>query len=131
VSLPAWVGDWVGLPYEDLGRGPVTFDCLGLFLALQREIMGRVIEDPNCTIGEAVRRRVVDEKRDEWQCVDKAEIGDAVLFRVGGRVLHVGFALTDFDMLHTDKDIGRSTVDRFRGAVWGPRCEGVFRYAAR
>ena len=41
-----WTDAWIGIPYQDLGRGPDAYDCLGLFLAVQRVRHNRVIFYP-------------------------------------------------------------------------------------
>ncbi|MEN9059995.1 hypothetical protein [Ponticoccus litoralis] len=75
-----WTDDWIGLPYAERGRGPEAFDCLGLWLALQRARFGREIPDPDCTMQAALKRSVVDGLRPQFDRVDAAEEGDALLF---------------------------------------------------
>lgn len=120
--------DWVGLPYARLGRGP-GFDCLGLFLALQRERHGRAIPDPLCTPLTAVRDGAIDTMRPLFRRVDRPREGDALLFHVRGAVLHVGYALDARDMLHVQTDPG-SVIERWTAARWASRLEGVYRWDA-
>lgn len=126
--LANWSDHWIGLPYEELGRGPEAFDCLGLFLALQRARFGRVIADPNCSVSEAVRRGVVDTYRRDVDRVSRAQEGDALLFLSAGRPLHLGYALDDQDMLHIDRIAG-SRIERWRGGRWLGKLEGIYRFA--
>ncbi|ANT39921.1 tail assembly protein, putative [Rhodovulum sp. P5] len=123
------IGDWVGLPYAEGARGPEAYDCLGLFLALQRVRMGRLLPDPGCSIPGAVRHDVVDGLRPQWRRVEAAAVaeGDALLFRHRGRVLHVGYALDTRDMLHTDGQFGASTIERWSSSLWLPKLEGCYR----
>lgn len=123
-----WVNDWIGLPYADLGRGPEAFDCLGLFLALQRVRFGREIPDPACSVEQAVRRGVVEARRSDVIRVAQAQEGDALLFYAHGRPLHLGFALNNQDMLHIDSIAG-SRVERWRAAAWLGKLEGIYRFA--
>jgi cell wall-associated NlpC family hydrolase len=124
-----WSDAWVGLPYAELGRGPRTYDCLGLFLALQRARRGRDLPDPACRPAEAVRRGVVDRERPRWRRVEAAREGDALLFRERGRALHVAYALSDREMLHTEASLGASAIEAWRTTRWLCRLEGVYRHA--
>jgi cell wall-associated NlpC family hydrolase len=123
-----WTDDWIGIPYRELGRGPEAYDCLGLFLALQRQRHGRNLHDPLCSMSEAVRRQVAQENSDMWRKVDTAREGDAVLIYVTGRALHVGYALDDRSMLHVETDVG-AVIEEFTGLGFAARLEGVYRYA--
>lgn len=123
-----WVNKWVGLPYRELGRGPQEFDCLGLFLALQRERHGRDLFDPLCSMTQAARARLADQVRPEWHRVKIASEGSALLFKVKGMELHVGYALNNRLMLHTSNATGASEVSNFRAAGWGGRLEGIYDY---
>jgi len=119
---------WIGLPYAELGRGPEAYDCLGLFLAVQKALKGRVLPDPACTMAEAVRRRVVEGQTD-WRRIDRDEVsdGDALLFRMAGRPLHIAYALDGRDMLHTDSALGASAIDRWRSVAWASKLVGAYR----
>ncbi|MGB0661333.1 MAG: NlpC/P60 family protein [Mangrovicoccus sp.] len=123
-----WTDEWIGLPYQSLGRGPESYDCLGLFLAVQRARYGRILPDPLCTMSEAARRRIVDASMPLWRRVDHAQEGDAVLFRVRGMVLHVGLALGPQLMLHVE-DEAASVIEDFASVTWGQRLEGIYTYA--
>jgi len=122
-----WLIPWLALPYQERGRGP-AYDCLGLFLALQRARKHLILPDPACTVAEAIRKRVVDSHRPTWRRVETPQEGDALLFRTGGRVTHVAYAVSAKDMLHTSSALRQSTVDRIDGLVWKPRLEGAYRY---
>ena len=54
-----WTDDWIGIPYQERGRGP-EYDCLGLFVALQRDRHGRAIFDPACSMKSAALQRLAD-----------------------------------------------------------------------
>jgi len=122
-----WLIPWLALPYQERGRGP-AYDCLGLFLALQRERKHLILPDPACTVAEAIRKRVVDNHRPTWRRVETPAEGDALLFRIGGRVAHVAYAIGPRDMLHTHETSRQSTLDRIHGLTWGPLLEGAYRY---
>ncbi len=123
-----WTDDWIGLPYQKIGRGPESYDCLGLFLALQHTRHGRALPDPLCTMIEAARRHVADQNRPSWRRVAVAQEGDAVLFRVRGMALHVGYALGPRLMLHV-QDAAASVIEDFTDMSWRARLEGIYTYA--
>ncbi|MBE9635784.1 NlpC/P60 family protein [Salipiger mangrovisoli] len=123
-----WTDDWIGLPYAELGRGPGAYDCLGLWLALQRARFGREVPDPECRMGDALRRGTVDRYRSRFARVTAAAEGDLLLFLSAGRPLHVGFALDNQDMIHIDA-FGGSRVERWRGMRWLGKLEGIYRLA--
>jgi len=123
-----WSDAWIGLPYRELGRGPVYYDCLGLFLALQRVRHGRVLFDPLCTVQAAALRRLADQVRPDWERVERAVEGAALLFRVRNQALHVGYALNNRLMLHASNAIGESEISDFRASEWGDRLEGIYVY---
>ena len=126
-----WAEHWIGLPYEEGGRGP-GYDCLGFFLALQKERFGRKLPDPACTMTQAIRRKAFEtaEGSGQWKPIDKSLVkeGDALLFRVSGFVLHVGYALNSVDMLHCEKFA--SEIINWHGVLWASRLQGCYRYAA-
>ena len=123
-----WSDAWVGLPYRALGRGPEAYDCLGLFVTLQRMRHGREVFDPMCTAAQALRRGFAAQEKPNWRAVDRAQEGDALLFKVRGMELHVGYALDARLMLHTDQDVGESMMEDYRSPRWGDRLEGIYTY---
>jgi len=124
-----WAENWVGLPVAPVGRGPDAYDCLGLFLALQRARLGREIPDPRCTMDEAAACRSADKLRPLASRIarDRVLEGDALLFFVDGRALHVGYALDANDMIHAHRDA--SKIERWTGRRWINRLEGIYRFA--
>ncbi len=119
-----WSERWIGHPYEALGRGPDAFDCLGLFMAVQRAEFGRRLDYGLVEVGpaeEAARARHIG----GWRRVQVARSGDAVLTR-RGRGWHVGVALDNRLMLHCTEPA--SVIEPFRAPKWGKRLEGVYTY---
>ena len=124
-----WTDDWIGIPYQELGRGPDSYDCLGLFVTLQRVRHDRAIFDPLCLASVAARRNLAAANKSDWRSVGEATEGDALLFDVRGHPLHVGYALDNHLMLHTSKDTDEVVIEDFRATGWGDRLEGVYTYA--
>lgn len=123
-----WTDDWIGIPYLKLGRSQEGYDCLGLFAALQKERHGRAIFDPLCTAPEAAQMRLAAQVRPFWRKVNAPKEGCAVLFKVRGLALHVGYALDSRRMLHTGQDTGESVIEDIGGSYWGERLEGIYEY---
>ena len=125
-----WTDQWIGIPYRELGRGPEAYDCLGLFLAVYRDRFGVEIPDPAYSRRDSLRRaRVWSRIGDLGRAVDRPQEGDALLFLMGGRSLHIGYALDHKDMLHLETDAARSCVERWRLDRWQTKLEGIYRYA--
>lgn len=123
-----WTDQWINIPYEKQARGPTSFDCLGLWLSLMKHRFDTEILDPGCSIVYAVEAGVVDQYRGQFRKVDVAEEGDALLFFMGGHAVHLGYALNNTDMLHTlDDRFHASRIERWRGARWKGRLEGIYR----
>lgn len=121
-----WANDYVGAPHVELGRGPEAFDCLGLLIEVQRRVFGRTVQDPRCSITQALRpsnRDVLASQVKETKAVSE---GDALLFRVAGRALHVGIVVDESLMLHSHRDA--ATVERWTGPEWLPRLVGKYRF---
>ncbi len=57
-----WATHYIGLPWHAGARGPGTFDCWGLFLAIQREHFGRDL--PEIPVDANDLRTVVSTFRD-------------------------------------------------------------------
>jgi len=125
-----WTDNWVGIPYGELGRGPDSYDCLGLFVTLQKLRHGREVFDPLCTVTEAARQAIAEREKSKWTRVDRAEEGDGLLFRVRGLQLHIGYALPSGLMLHSSADLGESAIECVGSSLWAVRLEGIYRHAA-
>lgn len=123
-----WTDKWIGLPYAEYGRGPDAYDCLGLFMELQKDRFNRVLHYPACSMTEAARADLAGSERPKWRQVDVAHEGCAVLWKERGHALHVGFALDARRMLHMCGEIGESVIEDFTGANWGQRLEGIYEY---
>lgn len=119
-----WSDRWVGARYEDLGRGP-RYDCLGLFLAVQREDFGRDLPDPALT--KETRHAPLNAHRSLWQRCEVATPGAAIVFRFP-RWWHIGVAVNSNLMLHITDDSGGAVVVNPHARVFGRRLEGIYQY---
>ena len=73
--IPAWAGPWIGLPYQDKGRGP-AYDCWGLARAVLAAEVGLDLPDYADAYTTAcdrfsVARAVEQGLSDNWERVDR------------------------------------------------------------
>ena len=121
-------GGFVGLSCADGGRGP-AFDCLGLFLHVQRCAFGRELPDPSVLPREWGHDAAGDMLQGSAREVPVSEIraGDALLFRISKSLLHVATAIGGGDMLHTENSVG-SVIEKLSAPKWQARLIGVYRF---
>jgi cell wall-associated NlpC family hydrolase len=133
---PAWVAEYIGLPFEMGGRGPDAFDCWGLtWLVLRRHFRltvpafcGVVWDtDDRATRIEAggVIKRASETHFEEVK-PGRERPGDVILLRISGRPLHIGLVVLPGLMLHTADD-SDSATERYDGMLWRNRVEGFYR----
>lgn len=129
----AWTRPWVGLRFDDFGRGPERFDCWGLFRALQAGRYGRALPafregykhcDDIAAIDALIGANLAD-----WCEVEDGEEkeGDGVLFLTEGKRCHVGLVIAPDWMLHIERGCD-SVLECYRGFLWWRRIEGFYRY---
>lgn len=109
-----WWEKYVGLPFVELGRGPVGYDCWGLVRLVYQEQLG--IELPSWTAHKSIRDKqtVSDELTEAHKLFIKTEAPEplsVVLMSSTVTLLHVGIAIDRQSMLHTtlgkDACVGR------------------------
>lgn len=139
MSIPSWASNYVGVPFLDGGESFEGADCWGLLcMVLEREY-GVLVNDFECRPQygtkpeeiEAVRRfGEMHTKSSQWVKVRLHNIkpGDGILLRIAGLPMHVGIALGNWNMLHTEKGIG-SCVEKFSSPLWRNRVIGAYRHA--
>lgn len=136
-ALPAWVADYVGLPFKEKGRDRSGVDCWGLVRLVLAERFG--IEVPSYveeygstkereTIGAVIAREV----QPPWVEVlpGQERPGDVVLMRRGRHPIHVGLVVAPGRMLHVEEGI-EACVEDYRGLAWSRRVVGIWRWSAR
>ena len=134
MRLPAWVNDYVGLPFVDGGRTRAGVDCYGLVRLVLREQFGISLPDYG-DVYQSVRERetiagALTQEKSRWVNIEQphaAQLGDVALFRVGGLPLHCGLVLSPDVMLHVCQGC-ETVVEEMHGLVWGARFEGIYCY---
>lgn len=119
---------YLGAPYVPGARGPRAFDCLGLFLAVQRDGWGRDLIDPHVDPLSRGHVAAFGELRKLSAPVVEVVAGDALLFRISPNLLHVATALDGRAMIHAAPETGVAIED-INSPAWAGRAIGAFRFA--
>jgi len=130
---PAWVERWIGLPFEDRGRGPRAFDCWGLARAVLFERRGVELpswDDYETTDDVAAIAIYVSKHVDRFERVESPREGSLVLLRCEGHRSHVGVCVGGTWFLHTLRGVC-SALERFDSIGWSRRIEGFYEVVPR
>lgn len=130
---PAWCGKYIGLPYEDKGRGPRGFDCWGLVRHILSEQFGittlpdYVDSYTSASDRNSVTSAVSTGLAQGWTKVAEPVPGAIVILLVAGRPWHCGLVVNKDWMVHTLKGID-VCIERFDSMAWRNRIEGFYQY---
>lgn len=130
---PAWVGRYVGLPFESRGRGPEAYDCWGLVRLVLAEQFGVAVPSYTDAYGDAHAggqvAPLIAAHRAEWTAVPAGaeRLGDGVLLRTKGWPMHVGVMVAAGTMLHIEAGID-SVLERLDAPIWRHRVIGIYRH---
>ncbi len=124
-SLPRWVDDYRGRPFERGRDGPDAFDCYGLVRAVLRDQWGA--ETPpldgvwHLGLSGRLTAALVDPEC-PWTDVPQGEAlapGDVLTMTTpgGARELHVGVVVDERWFLHARQEVGVQTARHDQG-VW-------------
>jgi cell wall-associated NlpC family hydrolase len=133
---PAWVNQYVGLPFAELGRDRAGVDCWGLVRLIYQEQFGITLPsytgDYRTTIdAEEIGALVRKEAASWWEAVPltAARVGDVLVLRVRNFPMHCGLILTPPSFLHIERRVN-AVVERWDAWQWSKRVSGVFRHEA-
>lgn len=125
------VGEYIGLNYQDRGRGPNAFDCLGFVRYVYRRELNIDLPDFLDTYHSAEDSKgcaaAIDKRKVDWVQVEKPEPLDLILFKVLGYATHVGLYLNDEDFIHCFRGSG-SCIERLSSLSWGKRVLGFYKW---
>lgn len=136
MSIPIWVGHYIGLSFKGHGRDRKGVDCWGLVRLVMAEQFG--ISLPSyATQYESTAREdqlapLIEEERKWWIPVETGDerLGDVVVLRMRGQPIHVGLVIEQGRMLHAEVGIG-SVLDSYKSARWSLRVTGFYRYGPK
>lgn len=117
------LGELIGVPFVNGGRGPDSFDCYGLIMHLLKED-GIDIPDYISPTGGAKIMAIFNSEIRLWQECKKRH-GVILLFKVPGN-LHVGYYLGNDTFIHTWEKSGGVTIERL--STWERRLVGIYEY---
>lgn len=139
---PEWTGAWIGLPYDDFGRGPLSYDCWGLVRRIEAKVFG--IELPSyvgdyseCGPNGALDT-LFDRESTGWSLLAQTErgqglvrhalerSGDVILMRHGRMRAHVGVVAGGRWMVHIQEKMA-SCVERYDEQPWCNKIVGIYR----
>ncbi len=135
--IPAWVNDYVGIPFKPMGRDRSGLGCWGLVYLVYRERFG--LEVPSyaenyftTNDGYEVGKLIAGELVTKWTPVapDAEKLGDAILIRMAGFPSHIGVVVEPDEkkFLHVYAGVD-SCVGRYDSIQWAHRVTGFYRYA--
>lgn len=131
--MKSWIKNYVGLPYENKGRGENGYDCWGLVRLIYKEIflidMPSYIDSYKNTDDSTSIGPLVTEKRDSWNVISFGleKIGDIIIIRMMGQPMHMGLVLEENLFLHIEKGIN-SVVENYKTPKWSKRVIGFYRH---
>lgn len=111
-----WWSEYVGLPFQDGGRGPHVYDCWGLVVRIYRDQLGVTLPSyGEISARDLVRiaRAMEAGKDDGWQEITSPKALDVVLMRSGRggqRVVHVGVMVDAQRVLHVEEAAAAAVV---------------------
>lgn len=136
--IPAWVSEYVGIPFLSLGRDRAGVDCWGLVRLVYREQLGCEIPSYSESYASAYDRDEVEAlirnrvAATPWAPIaeESAQLGDLILFRCAARDSHIGIVVAPDEkkFLHA-QDGADSSCPRYDSIQWRNRVTGFYRYA--
>lgn len=132
----SWSDDYVGIPWIAHGSDRDGSDCWGLVRLVYREMRGVVLDsfaDGYVTAQESDEiQRIIDGEKASgpWRAVNQGEERpfDVALFRIVGRVSHVGLVVEPGLVIHAQRGAD-SAIIRYGGIKWSGRVAGFQRFA--
>ena len=122
---------YIGLPFENKGRGPACYDCWGLLRLLYADLKGQALPSLDGGYSDAhdsarVERLALREISRAWEKVETPQPYDAVVFYMRGKASHIGMMIDADHFIHTLP--GReSCIERINSSIWNRTREGFYR----
>jgi cell wall-associated NlpC family hydrolase len=119
----------VSVPFKPHGRDWDGWDCWGLVYLAYKEVLGKELfrydNDYQSVKDRELLQQLFTKGIEEfWKETNDIQSMDGIMYYAIGRVCHVGLAVDDKMMLHTEHGTGTTyeKIKNFR------RIEGVYRY---
>lgn len=129
-----WCRKYIGLHYENRGRGP-RFDCWGLVWHVLKTEFGVEVPSYANDYADAAERSEVSALIESnyssglWQRVSKnqEQPGDIVVLNISGKPRHCGVVVGPGWMLHIEQGIN-ACLERYWREPWKNRVAGIYRW---
>jgi len=128
--LPAWVHNYIGIPYADGGRDRLGIDCYGLARLVSEEVFGHVLPDLSPETIEREGKAAVlacERVKQRWATETSPRPGSLVLMRCGTFSAHVGVCIGGPMFLHVLEGTA-VCVESLESPVWKNRIAGFYRW---
>lgn len=136
-AIPAWAGDFIGLPYADKGRDRSGCDCWGFVRMVYADVAGIALPDYSMAYTRpgdhaSVANAVESGLRDGWERVERPQTLDLLILRIAGRPWHCAVMVGAGMFMHCPPP-GRnghqsfSCIERLDSPQWAKRIEGFYR----
>lgn len=129
-----WSSQYVGLPFQALGRDRSGLDCYGLVCLVYQEQFGIELPDYCGRYGGDLMSQEVQNlfalgmESPHWSPVEKLpRDGDVVILQVQGHAYHVAIMLDRWRMLHA-REGSTVTIERINSTMWRKRILGYYRH---
>lgn len=142
MTLEKFTREAIMVPFEEFGRSWDGWDCWGVLFLGYREILGIELPEYTGDYSSARRRRELqdliisnrDDKRAEWERVEKPKAMDGVLLEMLGRSCHIGLMLDETNVLHVEENCMTMVEDinrpPWRGVGYD-KVEGFYRHVSQ
>ncbi len=132
--IGTWCNNFINIPFKDCGRTRDGADCWGLARIIYKEKLG--IELPELLgYADTNERKTIaglyEIEHQDWQEIPLGEEKefDIIIFRTMGLPTHVGVAIGDGFMIHSERSIGTCISNYRKELMWKKRIVGAYRYA--
>lgn len=133
--IPAWVNDFVGIPFVNKGRDRSGADCWGLVVLVLHDVFG--ISTPDMSDAYEQCDNVPDTApflalANDWRTVERedAQPGDVIVITTGGQPRHIGLVVAPGWFLHSGPK-SDAVISRMDAMQFTARVYGVFRHQSR
>lgn len=130
---PLAVAEYIGIPFQPLGRDRSGLDCWGLFCLIYRERLGielpSYLEYTDINDGQHIGSLVRKYLPDSWHEVPVGEErpGDGMVLRLQGEPMHVAIVVEPGRFIHIHRGVD-TCLERYDRAAWKSRIVGFFRH---
>lgn len=128
VDPKLWM-DLLGKPFAKSGRGPASYDCLGLTMEMARRLGKQV---PDYVSDESVLHAQLAEggaKLADLPQIPKPVPGCVVLIQMRPDQHHLAFMVDEYRMIHASEKVG-CVVERVISPLWQRKVLGYYDLAA-